>query len=233
MNDLDATSIISQEQFDRYASEWLSLSSDPVGTELTHCFELPSEKARLLALSFPVMQMVELVSAVGVRSIKARFLVVRDLDNQPHFSVALFATDAQDTRLTAYYLAERYWQPGGEQAASLRMEIANVLARHWAANWANAGRYPLAPSLFASGYGPLRGYNFDIIDFMKPLLPLQALGDQRLLLDLGLHTYFRPGPRGDAPVATFGLMLRLTGSGVQTAGADPSYDVAQPCPPTC
>ncbi|MCC3153582.1 hypothetical protein Q3A66_12140 [Hymenobacter sp. BT770] len=231
---LVAEGIIGQELFDQYAAEWLRISGAADGAELTASFRAPHGDLRVSAVSFPVKCIAELLSAVGVRTIKARFLMVPDEHKRPHFSVALFATDALDTRLTSYYLAEPFWKPRkdpAQDAPPLRMEIANVLAAHWATQWADVARFPLTAQLFSSHYGPLRGYNFELSDFMKPLLVLDKLGDQRLLLELGLHTHYGPGPSGEVFTATFGLMVRLAGLQAEDGELDPEYDLATPIPP--
>src|SRR5689334_17713407 len=106
-HELDTSGVLTPTEFTAGVSLWQSIR-DANSTDLTNCLLLPGTNARLPYLSFPVMQIVELVSAVGVQSIRARFVVLRDEQNHPHFSVAMYAAGANDTVLSSYYLAERY-----------------------------------------------------------------------------------------------------------------------------
>ncbi|WP_210520989.1 hypothetical protein [Hymenobacter terricola] len=229
---LDADSIISQVLFDEYTATWVKAVNDPSdGTALTKCF-LTKSGSRLGYVRFEVPQIIELMSAVGIQGIKARFLIKPD----GRFTVALFAADAQGLRLTSYYLAdyrnEEDQQPASRQAEDMNMEAANVLAAHWQRNWANTKRFPTTRQLFASSYGPLRGYNFNVSDFMAPLMSLQPedIDKEEFHLMPGLHSHFSSGPDNDGPVAVFGLVVTRTDNALRGSG-DPSYDVAIPSPP--
>ncbi len=240
--------IISQRQFDEYSANWLAVSSDPEGAELDQSFRL-SAKQLISGLSFPALQIARLVSTVGAAHIKARFLIERDEPtNQPHFTLALFATDALDARISSYYVADEYWQPAAEPAAApkktaaaklravvtaaARTELPDVLARYWLRAWAALTR--VAPAVFATSYGPLRGYTFEVAEFMLPLRQLARFDQEKLLVEFGLHEYYRPEGEGegDALVQTFGLMLRLESSKMEGA-TGPILDMGAPCPPSC
>ena len=240
--------IITQRQFDEYAANWVAASSDPEGTELAQSFRVGKNQQLLASLSLPVLQIARLVSTVGAAHIKARFLIIRDeKTQQPHFSLVLFATDALDARISSYYLAEQYWLPATRSkaapnnsapAASLRpvimgatrTEVPDVLARHWLRLWAELTQ--VTPALFATSYGPLRGYTFEVAEFMTPLRQLSDFGHEKLVLEFDLHEYYRTEPQGEVLVHTFGLVLRLESLRVQGVSG-PFINMGQPCPPHC
>jgi len=90
------------------------------------------------------------------------------------------------------------------------------------------------PPLFATTYGPLRGYTYEVNEFIIPLrpVPFKYLDDESLLLEFGLHEYYRSEPQGEALVQTFGLLLKLESNKMQV-GDDPSVNMGSPCPPVC
>ncbi|GAA4031132.1 hypothetical protein GCM10022409_14210 [Hymenobacter glaciei] len=250
-HELDVAGVLTPTEFNTAADLWRSIRQAG-GRELTNCL-LPSGVAnRLPAVYFPVMQVVELVSAVGVQSIRARFVVLRDEKNHPHFSVVMYAAGANDTVLSSYYLATRYWssKPGTSVAYSGPMApkysrdapkhaLPVALANYWVGNWGNAVRYPTSPALFTSAGQPLHGYNFALSDLMDPLRGLGEFKDQVLAMSFGLHTFLNSNGTIDAPVATLGLMLRMVntsakdeaGVGDEAGAGDDAYDVGTPCPP--
>jgi hypothetical protein len=214
------------------------------GADLTNCLLASGNSGRLEGLTFSVMQIAELVSAVGAQSIRARFVVLRDEGNNPRFSVAMYAAGANDVVLSSYYLARRYWLPEAGTAyvrpAALRLKrdapkhaLPKGLAEYWVASWADAERYPTSSALFTSAGQPLHGYNFALSDLMDPLRGLNAFNNQVLTMTFGLHTALNFNGKIDAPVATLGLMLRiasLTDKDVEDGGGD-AFDVGMPSPP--
>ena len=237
--------MLAPTDFSAAADLWMSTRAAG-GLNLTNCLLKPGTTTRLAGVAFPVMQIAELVSAVGVLGIRARFVVLLDRQQQPRFSVALFAVGANNTVLSSYYLAERYWQPGGYPPTASVPRRAKVsrsvpkhalpvtLAAYWLSNWNDVpNRYPTSPDLFTSAGQPMHGYNFALSDFIDPLRGLNALGNQMLVMSFGLHTFLNFNGRVDAPVATFGLMLQIANSSSKDeAGVeDEVFDVAVPCPP--
>ena len=216
------------------------------GPNLTDCLLNPGTTTRLTGVAFPVMQIVELVSAVGVQGIRARFVVLLDKQQKPRFSVALFAVGANEVVLSSYYLADRYWQSGAVPlAASVprrsklardvpKHELPVALAAYWLSNWNDVpNRYPTSSALFTSAGQAMHGYNFALSDFIDPLRGLNEYKDQVLVMSFGLHTFLNFNGKVDAPVATFGVMLQIANpSPKDEAGAgDNTFDVAMPCPP--
>lgn len=169
----------------------------------------------LSALSFSAWQIARLVSTVGASTIKARFLLLHDAQARPHFSVAPFATDALDTRVSSYYLAQPYLLPqsvanaagGDAQAAGrrsspvralARYDVPDVLTQQWLKNWGRVRR--VTPELFATSHGPLRGYSYGVEEFAGLLRGFSSLDGNKILLEFDLHEYFRTEPQGDMRV---------------------------------
>jgi hypothetical protein len=242
---LDVAGVLNPAEFQAGTDLW-DATCRAGGPSLTDCLLHPDSTTRLTGVTFPVMQVVELVSAVGVLGIRARFVVLPDDKQQPRFSVALFAVGANDVVLSSYYLAERYWQSEEAPRSSIppqRSRLARdvpkhalpvVLAGYWLANWNEVpNRYPTSPALFTSAGQPMHGYNFALSDFMDPLRGLNEYKDQVLAMNFGLHTFLNFNGKVDAPVATFGVMLQIANpSPRDEAGAgNEVFDVAIPCPP--
>ncbi len=242
---LDVAGVLSPTDYQAAADLWMTTRAAG-GPNLTNCLLVPNTTTRLPAVYFPVMQIVELVSAVGVKNIRARFVVLRDDKQQLRFSVALYAAAADGTVLSSYYLANRYWQSGAlplVASVSRRSKLVRnvpkhalpvTLAAYWLSNWNETPyRYAVSPDLFTSAGQAMHGYNFALSDFMDPLRGLNSYKGQGLAMNFGLHTFLNFNGKVDAPVATFGVMLQMTNTtekdeeGVE----DELYDVGTPCPP--
>ncbi len=263
MTNTDIPGIITQEQFDEYTKKWLEVVENPDSTELQQSFLTPDGKHLIKSVSFPIKQIALLVSTVGVAYIKARFLIKPDekADGKLHFSLALFATDFEDKRLSSYYVAEDYHTdtlapnpPDAPAPTNVHeKEVANVLAQQWLRLWADTSQ--VVPQLFDIGYGYLRGYNFEASEFMASFFQLNRLGDEKIQLYFGLHEYYRPASDGrDTLVQTVGALLKLAATPApaapegdalvqtfapllqlsSTGGQQASqvvYDMGQPSPP--
>ena len=166
--------IIGAEEANHYAAEWLALIDRTDAAELHQALR-GVDGQQVGFVSFPVQRIVELVSAGGVRRIEAKFLLKPDAAGQPRVTLGLFATDSENNRVSSVYLANEYSTALAAPAPALAAqpkngpsspnEVANVLVNHWLQNWtANAA----TPAMFATPYGTLRGYSFEVGDFMSP-----------------------------------------------------------------
>ena len=248
-HELDLTGVLTPAQFKAGTDLWLS-TRNAGGADLTSCLLPPNATTRLPTVYFPVMQIVELVSAVGVQSIRARFVLLRDDNQQLRFSVALHAAAADGTVLSSYYLANRYWLPktgsppprtaskGLVQEFKLSRSVSKnvvpkALVSYWTDNWKDHKRYPTSPELFTSAGQPMQGYNFTVSDFMDPLRGVNEYGSQLLAMNFGLHTFLRITGATDAPIASFGVMLQMTNTTEkdEMGAGDDAYDMGNPSPP--
>lgn len=242
---LEVAGVLNPNDFKAGTDLWDSICKAG-GADLTNCLLAPGTTTRLEGLTFPVMQIAELVSAVGVQTIRARFVVLHDANNNLRFSVAMYTAGANDTVLSSYYLARRYWLPQASSVsayvrpAPLRLNqdapkhaLPKALADYWVASWADAKRYPTSPALFTSAGQPLYGYNFALSDLMDPLRGLNDFNNQVLTMTFGLHTFLNFNGKVDAPVATLGLMLQIANLSDKDEAAvgNDAFDVGMPCPP--
>ena len=246
--------IITQAQFDEYAANWLATAADP--GQLRQCFLAPGGKGPLQTARFGIQQVVQLVSAVGVQCVKARFLVRKDAAGAPRFTVALVATDGADKLLSAYYVAAEEpaaaaqdgysggyaagadfvgAAPAAGQPPLHATQIPHGLVKIWVENWLNAAQ--ATPAMFATPYGgaagPLRGYTFEVSDFRNPIYNAQPIGQQEVCLGFALHEFYSPAPTAGALTQTFGLVVRLynpTKADAVTSD-DPFFDMGKPNPP--
>jgi hypothetical protein len=103
--------LINQHEFDKYSTTWLKAVE---GEALPHVFQRNGQKLRYV--SFPLQNIVWLLSTVGAQRIKAQFLVKNDDEcadgeSREHFTMAIHATDALNGRISAYYLADNTQLP--------------------------------------------------------------------------------------------------------------------------
>lgn len=236
-----ASGIITQQQFDAYADQWMSLISGPESGTLQQLFRSGKTKEVLTYAGFTIWQIVSLVSTVGAAHIKARYLMNNDDPAKPRFVLALFATDSMDTRLSPYYIAEDYQRIAVAKptvtvtsSESSLGHVAHILAQEWASNWSALPVSDVTPALFTNTYGPMRGYNFRPNDFAQLFMGITSFGNKVVRADFGLHEYANAKAES---VATFGLILRtykqVEGFGLAEASNALFYDMASPCPPIC
>ena len=236
--------ILSQELFVQYAASWLETVESADSTALRQSFEASGRPRRLQAIHFPMPQVVRLVSTVGAARIKASFVIL-PTSGEPggklKFSLVLSASNSLDARVSSYYLAEEYQLPEGAEAnspddpAALALgAVPGVLIRDWQRLWTQAPQ--LLPAMFNGNYGYLRGYTFELSDFVAALAKVDSPTEGSLVIHFGLHEYYRPDPvAGDVLTQTFGLILQtrdVKRNGLAD-GNDPFYDMSAPCPPTC
>jgi len=219
-----ADGIITPAQFEQYFATWLTIASASDTTALKACFE--RDAARLLLVRYPLKRVLSLLSTPGIAQIKARFLVIPGEGAAPsRFSIALYATNLSDERVSAYYVAE-----GDTTSAplppSLDGGVPNELAQRWTDNWQSVAE--LTAAMFTLDSATLQGYNFPVKDFVQPLFSNQPFADQEYHLSFGLYEYFSP-LSSDAEAQTFGLLLRLYTP--QQGGGIGFFDMSTPCPP--
>ena len=224
-----APGLLSQDEFNQYSADWLSLVSQTDSPGLPASFQ--TEAGTLVTyVSFPIKRVVELVSAVGAKQIKARFVLIAD-GGQKKFSLVLYAADdtqKAEGRKSAYYLAEPSWTAAPDP--QLGEAVPNNLAAVWLESWNNAPA--VTSAMFATPDGPLEGYNFDLKDFLKPLFTDQPYNNQEIRLWLGLHSYYS-ATNLDSLTQTFGLVVRRYDPVPAVGKGDDElyYDLSTPCPP--
>ena len=199
----------------------------------------------MVNVTFPVDQMAMLVSTPGGCRIEARFLVLKDEVTAGRFAIALYATDINNKRVSAYYksypgspipAAVEYKTTQADSAGTSTLpttssgngvwavQVPHVIVENWVDYWSNT---QLIFDMFSTSYGPLQGYTFKFGDFVEPMFYNQKEDGWNLGIDLGLHDYY--GPEGTGPSYNFGLSLRFYGP---NGASDKSfYDMSTPCPP--
>ncbi|MDO7884645.1 hypothetical protein [Hymenobacter cheonanensis] len=140
--------------------------------------------------------------------------------------------------------------------------IPDALAMTWVAHWYLASLdvtfngAKLVPAIVNGSYGFLRGYTFDLEDFLAPLRQVPSSlvlnePDTLIAIKLGLHAYSYANPNGDnVPTQTLGLIVQYPTSTLGSAkmaasatandqltvgddGGSVFYDMSSPCPPSC
>lgn len=252
--DITPPGTISQANFDTFSNDWITVVGKDDSTELGESFRLKGATENIKCVYFSALQIAQLVSTVGAQNIKARFLVERqniDGYSYPHFSIALFATDDLNGRLSAYYVSQRYWlladgTPENTPVLDVYKPVLlpDALATYWQNNWSPAGKDPLATQeMFDSTYGYLRGYTFELDDFLRPMMqipPETLIQDAApIRINFGLHQYYPATPNADGTLNnTFGLLVSYASypNGTNQNPDDDQdlfYDLANPCPPKC
>lgn len=233
--------------FEQYASAWVQLINQgaPAADALTQCFK-QTDGSRMPYLSMPADWVRYLLSTVGCVQVKTRLL----LDKNKQFCLAFYATDTQNSRISAYYLlnlettyygnlmASMYGQtaPAGDPTLSSggdgsdSVQVPHGMVGDWLRNWQAADK--LTADLFGTSYGYLQGYNFQRGDLLEGLFNEVPQERQQLRVYFGLHEYYPSTDTGSTPqpTYTFGLVLRLVNPDASTSG-EPFYDMSTPVPP--
>jgi len=237
--------IISQQLFNTYSANWIRVINDGDPILLQNSFK--QGQNTITGCGFSTTRIGQLVATVGATHIKLRFIVQPAFPGtEPKFSVALFATDALDARISSYYVPEITYtdtdafvcpsQPG--LPAVHKNQLHYVLAERWRQNWVEKSIEGIAPEDFTTSYGPLRGYTYELQEFVALFLLLEALEDATLKIHYVLHDYYRPDliTSADTLAYTFSLALRMqhnAGTKYYATDDDLIMDNAMPCPPTC
>jgi hypothetical protein len=237
--------LINQQLFNTYSANWIRVINDSDPKILQNSFKLGDDA--ITGCGFSTTRIGQLVATVGATHIKVRFIVQPPAPGtEPKFSLALFATDALDARISSYYVPEVLYtdteafvcpsQPG--LPAVHKNQLHYVLAERWRQNWVDKSTEDIETDDFTTSYGPLRGYTYELQEFMALFLQLEALEDAMLKIHFVLHDYYRPDliTSIDTLAYTFALALRLQhnpGTKYYATDDDLIMDNAMPCPPTC
>jgi hypothetical protein len=171
---------------------------------------VPVEK--LQYVTFSVNDMVALVSTVGVRYIRAQFVLLPPAEGVVRFTVVLYALDSQRGRISAYYAgATGAMVPGALPATpdspNAGGELPVDLVQSWIGAWQNLT--DISPDMFDTNYGPLQGYIFNLQDFIDPLFPSYLTSGYELRVYLGLHSYNITSANITTPDTTVGLVISV------------------------
>lgn len=230
---LENPDFITPDQYKQYAAAWEELIASRNNDLLQQAFQAPNG-ARLNFLNFSLDQIVALVTASGVRSIKARFLLMPDAAGVSRASLTLFASDTpakDDTKsLSEYYIptsAAAATTQTVEPAPGPGTSIPYEEALRWLADWVKTDEFNT--EIFNTDVGPLKGLNFEVSTFQDPLAAASPYEDKSLFLNLGLIQ--DPEPTAALVVYIAALGSRTQGSleGLPSDGA--YYDNGTYCPP--
>lgn len=259
--------IITQVEFDKYTAAWARFLDRAARhpERLQALFTCPGSdglpSSYQANVTFDVATTItQLVSTVGIAGVMASFVLLpkKDCDGLPRFRVVLSAVDALGGRISAYFLGAATWyappksygESQGDTHSHLRAATAGPvpynLIRGWVLDWAAAAlTQQLDPAMFATHYGPLSGYRFELSDFLNPLFTAGTFGSKLLQVNLGLKSYYPAYPDNPPRLAqTVGLVVRLY-AGPEPAdpvtmmpdkdgggeGGGPSYDMGSTQPP--
>ncbi|PKK37280.1 hypothetical protein BWI96_08015 [Siphonobacter sp. SORGH_AS_0500] len=175
-----------------------------------------------------------LLSTPGTSTIKIRFGFSKEEEN--FFQVILWGTDELEQRITPYYHAkEAIFEKRPDQSNGGL--VPAELQKQWRFYWLTKANDDLiSVQNFLVTHGFLKGYNYELEEFMEALLIDRKATDVRI--NFGLHEHLSPTyQEGDPAVYTFGLLLRAE-TGLQKLKDDSDdddgyFDLSRPCPPTC
>jgi hypothetical protein len=232
MPENQTANFITQEDYDTYTADWLTLAAD--ADKLPLAFQVP-EVNRINFLNFTIDQVTALTEP-GVALIKARFLAIEDDQKIKRFSTALFGLGADGNRLTEYYvpLPPQAGGPTTQPASSgtsPNPHITRKQALEWLTAWDGTAT---TPALFDTSGGTLRGYNFEVNTLKDPLAAAQPTDGKGLFLNLGLH--HDPASPGIAQTLDLVFYVNMLGSRAQgTLDGLPQdesfYNGGHACPP--
>lgn len=239
--DSQYSGILDQSLFDQYNTRWIETINRRDPEELKAIFK--EDDVQLTGLGFSTDQIAMLVGTIGASHIKARFIVQPNTPGtSAQFSIALFATDSLNARVSSYYVPEKLYtdtlsftppkRPG--QLTVHKNQLHHVLAERWRKNWTDltvpqpTGSEPevqpttdlltVKPEYFDTHYGPMRGYTYEVNEFAALFLLLETLKGNWLKMYFVLHDYYQPDPltSGDQLAETFALALQVHRTGGST-----------------
>ncbi|RZK23638.1 MAG: hypothetical protein EOO56_04400 [Hymenobacter sp.] len=240
---------LTQSEFDAVASAWAAFLNRASPAEVQALFHSGSPESRLYQTSVRfdlTTTITELLSTVGIGRVLVRFVLLppagpgEPVPAPPRFRLVLYAADQLGGRISAYYQSDAAWQEiKPKDPADYQGLVPYNLIKNWLNAWVTvATKRQLNAAMFATKYGPLQGYDFELSDFMDSLFPTKSFDNQHLYIRFGLKTYYPAYPEKlKEPVQTFGLVVRLyspQGSEDMEGSDDtggPSYDLAQAYPP--
>lgn len=243
-----------QKDFADYAAAWATFIASASAAEVQQLFRAAESKLAQLFVSFDLRSaIIPLLSTVGIELVRTRFVLLPAGPSEAtRFGLAIYAADAQGGRISAYYLGTSGWtdlvpqlktcEPlSNSSAAELKGLVPFDLAKSWVCNWCWAVEaQALDAAAFATSYGPLQGYDFELGDFLDPLFQMQNPEASAVRAVFGLKRYYPAYPENlEQPTSTFELVMRLyspKGSGgnpdvLGGNGGGPSYDQSTPNPP--
>lgn len=227
---------ITPKQYRDYQAAWEELITQKDDDAFREAFRV-ADAPRLNFLNFSLDQVVALVTAPGVHSIKARFLLRPASEGLPRFSVALFASDtpahdADVEPLSPYYIptaAAPTTTQAVEPAPGPDTKTPYVEAYQWLTEWVNTTTDDFTTEIFNTDSGPLLGGNFEVSTLQDPLAAAPPYANKSLFLNLGLMA--DPEPTAALVVYIAPLGSRMQGSVEGLPTGDVYYDHTSLCPP--
>ncbi|MDQ1090189.1 hypothetical protein [Siphonobacter sp. SORGH_AS_1065] len=219
---------ITEQVFKTWTSDWKTLE-----TEIDHFSFFANETSIQTGVVLNQKTLEYLLSTPGTSTIKIRFGFSKEEEN--FFQVILWGTDELEQRITPYYHAKdpifekRPDQSNGGQ-------VPAELQKQWRFYWLTKANDNLISACnFQVPHGFLKGYNYELEEFMEALLIDRKATDVRI--NFGLHEHLNASyQEGDPAIYTFGLLLRAETDIQQTGDDDDDdgyFDLVSPCPPTC
>jgi hypothetical protein len=234
--------ILDQHQFDKYATAWSRYVSQH--KDLSALFQQPGG-GQMQAVRFSFKALEYLLSTVGLQRIKVRFILKEDECEGKLFSLVLYATDAMDGRISAYYMAQHMPAPTapklgaapaqqqepkeGEEVEAYEQvdyldtdeqgnNLGNQIPNQLVHTWLDNWKSSSVQTadMFSSSYGPLTGYTFGIDDFLNSFFYTTTDTTKELLLLFGLHQHYPAYPDCYTLKQTFGLVLRIRQTAADT-----------------
>ena len=189
---------LDQQEFKDYTQAWATLAGSSDAKALQAAFGLPDVLLSYGVLTGP--NAVALVADPNTTQVKTRFVLLPVTGGGDAFAVAVYGLDAADNITTPYYVAAL----PDPQFLDFNSIIPDPVAQGWLDNWQALFATPddLTQALFATEYGPLRGFNYPADDFSGPLEPLEP-GDE-LIAELRVYYALHPDEPTD-----FGLVMCL------------------------
>lgn len=186
---------------------------------------------------------VGIVSHVGVQQWLVRFGYSNDGLSQPGFCIILSGIDALGVSITPHY---RLIDPFNDITWQYNTMVPNTMANQWENSWKNLNNInvhniPQSYCQMPSPYGSLRGYNFDVSDFLNLLdeNPHENTADLEIYFTMVDHAEEAETPieQPNLP-GKLGIMVALgqpmgNQNGNISTLISSFYDISAPCPPTC
>jgi hypothetical protein len=238
--------IITESKFNHYTTSWMQALENPdlTGPPLQSYFRIGSNATPIGQFSFKADDMINVLSTVGLHTIKIQFGITPAAIRPALFTPILVGYDRSGLQVTPYYVgdipeADLISGPTPSVITDYSSDqVPYVLVNKWIGDWSTVTT--IDNSLFYTSFGYLRGYTFLMQDFLDDLSLLTTNDGTFVVVYLALHKYYGSD---NLMKSTFGLVISAQSSapplpagqlGAYTvARRQVYYDLSAPCPPTC
>lgn len=226
--------MISKNSFGSHAFAWQQFYI----YDLNNCFSLSNEK--ISCISFSILGVRKLISSPGVIKVKAKFALAGLKERI--FNIILFGTDNLEVGMSTYFidtpcLSDNFKELyNNEPTIDKHGTRTEKMGKDWTDNWSQL-MDAVKPNPFTTNTGSLKGYTYDMKNFLDVLCHDRDVADDTLCIHLALHGQYHHGGTASHDVSfTFGMVMNGHENVIDSyryTDMNELNSLTAPCAPTC